>query len=100
MCLEMRDCAFNWTLPFEAKIAVARLYRQPRNLSRLHPRPVHIELLVAKSISPADRPPDQFRTHNLAVEPVRTVPIGDMNDTMIEFDAWHVLDPEVLIMAP
>src|SRR5262245_30290861 len=58
--LEVRDRAFDRALPFEAKIAVARLHRQPRNLLRGHARPVHIELLVAKSIGPADRPRDQL----------------------------------------
>src|SRR5262245_27018275 len=100
MCFEMRDCAFDRALPFETQIAVARLYRQPRDLSRLHPRSVHIELFVAKSIGPADRPADQLRAHHLAVEPVGPVPIGDMNDAMIECDGWHVLDPEALITAP
>src|SRR4029077_2034581 len=82
--LEMRDCALDRALPFEAKIAIAGLHRQARNFSGLHARPVNVELLVAETIGPAGRPLHQFGAHDLAVELVRSVPIGDVNHAMIK----------------
>src|SRR5215475_2609697 len=80
----MRDSAFDRPLPFEAEIAIARRHRQARNLCRLHAGSVHIELLVAETIGPTSRPLHQFGTHDFAVELVRSDPVADMDDAVVE----------------
>src|SRR6185437_901274 len=87
--LQMRDRISDWSLPFEAEIAVAGLHRQPRHFRRLDAGTVHVELLVAETIGPAGWPLHQFRAHHLGIKPVRPLPLRDVNDAMIEFDGRH-----------
>src|SRR5262249_44602865 len=53
MFFEVRNRAFDGSLPLKAKIAIAGLHRQSGNLRRLDAGPVHIELLVVKTIGPS-----------------------------------------------
>ena len=86
-------CALDGALPFEAKIAIAGLHRQARNFSGLHARPVNVELLVAETIGPTGRSLHQFGAHDLAVELVRSVPIGDVNHAMIKLRRHSTISP-------
>jgi hypothetical protein len=71
-------------VPFETQIAVAGLHRQPRDLSRLYARAMHVELSVAETVCKTNGPCDEFGTHHLDVKLVRALPFADVNDAVIE----------------
>jgi hypothetical protein len=48
-----------------------------------------VELPVAETVGVADRALDQFRAQHLGVEGVRALPVGDVNDAMIELYGKH-----------
>ncbi len=51
--VEVRDGVLDRTDPFEAEVAIAGLYRQPRDFGGLYSRTMHVELLVAEAIGKA-----------------------------------------------
>src|SRR6185437_14626514 len=81
---EMGDRPLDRAKPLKTEVAVARLHWQPCHFRRLYTGAMDIELLVAKPISVASRPCDQFSADNFAVKPVRSLPVGDMNYAVIE----------------
>jgi hypothetical protein len=50
---------------------------------------MNVELPVAEPVGVADGALDQFRAQHLGVESVRALPVGDMNDAVIEFYRKH-----------
>src|SRR4029077_10800449 len=73
-------------LPFEAKVRVAGLHREARDLDRGEARAMQIELGVAEAIGKAARPRDQLCAEHLVVERVRALPVGNMDDAVIKLD--------------
>jgi hypothetical protein len=71
-------------VPLEAEVAVAGSHRQPRHLGRRHAWSVYVKLPVAEAISEAHRARDQLCTQDAGVERIRALPVGDMDDAMIE----------------
>src|SRR5262245_62524354 len=82
----MRDGVRDRAFPFEAEVAVARLHRQPRHLGGREARAMQIELGVAEPVAPSRWPPHQLRPKHIAIERVGTLPVGDMDDAVVELD--------------
>src|SRR5579883_63272 len=105
VALQVRDSVGDRTSPLEAEVAVARLHRQPRHLGRLDARPVHVELLVAEPVREAGGPRYQLGAEHVAIERIRALPLGDMDDTVIEprrqcHDLGHDVHPLSRISRP
>jgi hypothetical protein len=82
---EVRGRALDRSRPFEAEVAVSRRYRDPSDGIAVCSRTVHVELLSPESIGPrAGASVDQFRPEHIAVEDVRSLPIGHVDDAMVE----------------
>src|SRR5262249_23585743 len=80
------DGVADGTAPLKAEVAVSRLHRQPRHLGRRKSRPVEIELNGAEPVGPSARAPYELGAENIPVERVRTFPVGNVDDAMIETD--------------
>src|SRR5665213_388579 len=82
--VQMLDGAFDWAIPFKTEIAVAGLHRQTRDLGGADALAVDVELLVTEAISPANRALHQLGAHDVAIEGVGAIPVGDMDDAVVE----------------
>src|SRR5262249_32842867 len=83
--LKMRNSVRYRPVPFETQVAIAGRDRDAGDLRRLHAGSMNVELPIAETISIADRPRHQLGAHDPCVEIVGTFPIGNVNDTVIEF---------------
>src|SRR5262245_18099473 len=81
-------------LPFKAQVGIAGLHREPRDLDGREARSMQIELRVAEAVGKAARSRNQLRAQHLAIEPVRPLPVGHMDNAVVELDRqWHVFTP-------
>jgi hypothetical protein len=51
---------------------------------------MQVELRVSKAIRPTIAVLDELCAEHIAIKGVRPLPIGDMNNAMIKFDAEHL----------
>src|SRR5262249_40220603 len=74
------------TFPLEADIAVAGLHRQARHDHAAHPGPVKIELGIAEPVGKKLPARHYLGAHHIAIEGIGALPVGDVDDAVVEFD--------------
>src|SRR5262245_61154615 len=84
--LKVDDGVGNRPIPLEAEVAIARLDRKARHLSRMKARSMQIELRGAEPIGPALRAPNKLGAEHIAVQRVRALPVRDMHHAVVECD--------------
>src|SRR5258708_12711 len=85
---EMRDGLCDGAFPFKTQVAVAGLDRQPRHLGGCEAWAMQVELSIAEPVAPSRRPSHQLGSQHVAIEGVRALPVGHVDDAMVELD-WQ-----------
>src|SRR3712207_1644437 len=89
---QVLPCLVDRPRPLEAQIAVARLYGELRDRNGGNAGAMQVELLVSESVRPTAVPsPDQLRAQHVTVERVGDLPVGDVDDAVIQLDIRHAL---------
>jgi hypothetical protein len=84
------DRSLDWSRPFEAEIATARVYRKPSNRGRLEAGPMYVELLLAEAVHRNTvRLADELRAEDLAIERIRAPALADMDHAVIDANLHH-----------
>jgi hypothetical protein len=81
---QMLDGFFNRAKPLKTQIAAPWWHRDPGHWPRIYTRPVAIELLRAKAISPANVTLDQLGPEDVSVKRVGSIPFGHMDYAVIK----------------
>src|SRR5215218_3794696 len=84
MVSQVRDGGLRGSGPDEAQVAVSGADGIAGDDRRLHAGPVHVQLLVAEAIGVAAGAFDDLGAEDIAVERVRTLPIGDRDHDVVE----------------
>src|SRR5215472_14495136 len=82
MCNGIADRA----LPFEADVAIAGLHRKARHDHPAHARSMKIELGIAEPISKKFPARHHLGADDVAIEGIRALPIGDVDDAVVKFN--------------
>src|SRR5258708_36385871 len=91
----MRDGIGDRAFPFETDVAIAGLHRQPGHDHAAHAGSVKIELGIAEPIGKKLSARHHLGAHHVAVEGIGPLPVGDMDDAVVEFDGkghWRLLN--------
>lgn len=89
----MLDRVVDRPVPDEAEIAVARPHRNSRHREGTAPGAVNVQLLLTETVGETAAVLDELRTHGVAEEGVRALPVGDGDDAVVERGYWIASAP-------